>query len=146
MLRKRGDLRAAYALFEPVEQWKALAVAKAREMFVVNRRGPAGLQALLKLLQEYAQGVYMATDYIQAIWSESPDAEYLVDKMYHYLYGIYPPMFPPMIEKIDAMSEQDIEEYFNSIEQRQNSGYREEMRVPVGMDQQVDDHEPLFKR
>jgi len=141
---KGKDLRPAYALFEPVEQWKAVAVAKAGEMFVVNRRGPAELQNFLKLLQEYAQGVYMATDYIQAIWTESPDAEYLVDKMYHYLYNIYPPMFPSMLEKIDAMSEQDVEEYFNSIEQPQNQRHQVEMSVPVHPDQQAGEHDPLF--
>ncbi len=141
-----GDLRAAYALLEPVEQWKAVAVSKAGEMFFVNKRGPAGLPNLLILLQEYAQAVYMATDYIQAIWAKSPDAEYLVDKMYHYLYNIYPPMFPSMIEKIDAMSERDVEEYFNSIEQSQNRKDRAETGVSDCPGQQADEYETLFTR
>lgn len=110
---KGGDLRAAYALFDPVQQWKATALEKAGAMYTASRQGPDGLLPFLKLLQEYCQGVYVATDYIQRIWTECPDSEYMVDKMYHYLYDIYPPIFPSMIERIDSMSDREIEEYFS---------------------------------
>ncbi len=140
---KGEDLQGIYALFDPVEQWKAMALDKAGEMFNINRQGAAGLQDLLKLLQEYSQGVYMATDYIQAIWSKSPDTEYLVDKMYHYLYEIYPPQFPAMLDRIDVMNEQDVEDYFASLKQPQDSGHRENTRVIVQPDRQGD-HQELF--
>ncbi|TYO96934.1 glycoside hydrolase [Desulfallas thermosapovorans] len=136
--REKGkDLQAVYALFDPVEQWKEMALDRARQMFVVNRRGAAGLEDFLKLLREYSQGVYMATDYIQAIWSKSPDTEYLVDKMYHYLYKIYPPLFPAMLDKIDAMDEQDVEDYFLRREKPRG----ETTGVPFKLNRQGDQQE-----
>jgi hypothetical protein len=110
---KEADLRVAYSLFDTIEQWKKMALQKAGELYLRNQQGLAELDKLIILLMEYSKGVYMATDYIQKIWWEVPDANYLVAKMYHYLYNVYPPLFPSMIETIDAMKETEVKEYFS---------------------------------
>jgi len=133
---KGGDLRVAYALFDTVEQWRDMALKNAGELYLANRQGPAELHSLIKLLMAYSQEVYVATDYIQKIWSESPDAEYLVDKMYHYLYRIYPPIFPSMIEIIDSMKDKEVEEYFSGGFHQQPHWHRQEEKLaPVQADE-----------
>lgn len=108
------DLSGAYALFPKIEKWKRVALKKARELYQVYRRTPHDLYSFLRLLQEYSQAVYMATDKIQRIWAESGNADFLVEKMYHYLYDIYPPLFPEMIDRIDSMDGRQVEEYFKA--------------------------------
>lgn len=117
--RERGvDSSAAFKLFPEVEKWKKMALDKARELFLIHRRAPRDLQRFLILLQEYSLAVYMATDCIQRVWGESGNAEFLVEKMYHYLYDLYPPLFPGMIARIDSMDRRDVEEYFQAEEVR----------------------------
>lgn len=106
------NLNEAYVLFDSVEKWKGLALEKAKALYIQNQKGLPDMSQFLILLQEYSQAVYMATDYIQKVWSKVPDVEYMVDKMYHFLYELYPPLFPSMIKRIDNMQETDIEKYF----------------------------------
>jgi hypothetical protein len=109
---KGGELSGAYVLFEEINKWKEKALEKAKELYTVNRSLPCDMHRFLTLLQEYSLAVYMATDCIQRIWEKSGNPEFLVEKMYHYLYDVYPPLFPAMIERIDSMSDQGVEEYF----------------------------------
>lgn len=106
------DTSAAEELFAKVEQWKRIALDKGKDLFLAHRKDPADYHSFLKLLQDYSLALYMATDSIQQVWGEGGNPEFLVAKMYHYLYDIYPPQFPAMIEKIDSMSERDVDEYF----------------------------------
>ncbi len=116
LAEERGaDLSGAYAPIESVFQWKEIAVRKVVELYEVNKKDtdfPSRMQETLTLLQDYSQAVFISTDYIQRIWSEVPDVEFLVDHMYYYLYNLYPPAFPKLIEKIDSLSEEDIEQFF----------------------------------
>ncbi|KXS45623.1 MAG: hypothetical protein AWU54_266 [Candidatus Frackibacter sp. T328-2] len=111
------DLSPAYALFKDVEDWKKEALSKAKKLYTINqsKMTPKNLKEILKLLQDYSQAVYLATDFIQKIWGESSDPEFIVAKMYHYLYDLYPPIFPQMIDTIATMNEKDIEEYFAKL-------------------------------
>lgn len=113
---ERGaDLSSAYAPIESVFQWKEKAVRKVVELYEVNKRDtdfPSRMQETLTLLQEYSQAVFMSTDYIQKIWGEVPDVEFMVDHMYYYLYNLYPPAFPKLMEKIDSLSEEAIDQFF----------------------------------
>lgn len=106
------DLSRAYDLFPEIEKWKEMALEKAREMYCVYKKDSRDLFAFLKLLQGYSLAVYMATDRIQRVWAESGHTDFLVEKMYHYLFKIYPPLFPEMIDRIDSMSMGDVERYF----------------------------------
>ncbi|MCF8010260.1 MAG: glycoside hydrolase [Clostridiales bacterium] len=112
---KGVDLSSAYARFEDVNKWKGVALYKAGELYKASQEGPEGMHRYLLLLQEYSQALYMATDHIQRIWGECPEPEYMVDKMYHYLYEVYPPVFPSMLDRIDSMEMEDVQEYFNSL-------------------------------
>lgn len=107
------DLSAAEKLFAEVENWKRIALDKGRDLFLLYREKPADYHSFLKLLQDYSLAVYMATDSIQRIWGISQDPDLLVDLMYKYLYKIYPPQFPQMVEKIDSLSEEEVDDYFN---------------------------------
>lgn len=100
------------SLFYDIDKLKKKALEKAQALYEINRRGLKDIEGFLSSLQDYCQAVYMATDQIQRVWGQGPEAEYLVEKMYHFLYNLYPPLFPSMLDKIDAMSERDVEEYF----------------------------------
>ncbi len=107
------DLNSANAIFEEVKGCKNEALKKVRELYRLNKDEIPNLEEILKVIQEYSQAVYEATDYMQRIWGQCPDPGFLVDKMYQYLYRLYPPVFPEMLNKIDNMSEEDIMEYFS---------------------------------
>lgn len=123
MAERGGDLSGAYREIEAVNRWKELAVQKARELFAVNENEQATfisrMKQLLSLLQDYSQALFMATEHIQKIWGAMPDVDYMVERMYEYLYEIYPPLFPAMIERIDAMTAPDCAAYFAALEGEQ---------------------------
>lgn len=111
---KGGDFTGAYKIFESVQQWQKKALKAAGTMYKINSStGEMDLAGFIKHTQEYLAAVYLATDQLQRVWAEGPDSEYLVAKMYHYLYEIYPPLFPGMVEKIDSMGANEIREYFS---------------------------------
>lgn len=117
--REEGcDLSSADKEIENAFKWKKEALQKAAELYTVNK-SPAvdyfTLKRMLQLMRDYCQAVFMATDHIQKIWGAVPDQEYLVDKMYEFLYELYPPIFPAMIREIDSMGKGEIEEYFNTL-------------------------------
>ncbi len=115
------DLSAAYAYFSDVKEWKEKALQQAQELYTLNCNGRRGIDKLLQSLQKYSLAVYMATDNLQRIWGKCPDPEFLVDKMYHYLFELYPPIFPRMIKEIDAMTEENVRDYFTA--QKESSAH-----------------------
>lgn len=113
------DLSSADKLIKSVLEWKGQALNKGKALYLLNRNGlDNNIQTFIGELQGYCQAVYMATDFIQQIWGVCPDSEYMVDKMYHYLYRIYPPLFPAMIDRIDTMNSFDIDNYFQTSSPR----------------------------
>ncbi len=120
MAEAGGEFSAAYRAIEEVERWRGVAVQKAKELYSVNgseNMTPiTRMKQLLSLMQEYCQALFMATEQLQRVWGEVPDVDYIVDRMYEYLYELYPPLFPEMINRIDAMSESDVERYFAALE------------------------------
>jgi len=127
MAKEGADLSRAYWEIEQVHQWKEKAVEKAAEMFRVNRDESIPfsyrIKQMLLLMQEYSLAVFMATDYLQKVWGVAPDPEFLVDRMYEYLYRVYPPLFPQMIDRIDAMNEKEIEDYFQEFQREEVNTY-----------------------
>jgi hypothetical protein len=100
---------------EEVFRWKDMAVQRAGELYVLNRSNEEERQRIKKsieLMRDYCQAVFMSTEHIQRIWMKISDTEFAVEKMYEYLYNIYPPIFPGMINRIDAMGPGEIENYF----------------------------------
>ena len=119
-MAERGEFAAVYRFIEEVVRWKEVAVQKASELYRVNMNknmtAITRMKQLLSLMQEYCQALFMATEYLQRVWGEVPDAEFMVDRMYEYLYEIYPPLFPEMINRIDALTENEVERYFAALE------------------------------
>lgn len=98
--------------------WRNRAVGKAIKFYEINRESELTREKLeesINVLKEYSLAVYMATDYLQKIWGLSPDTELMVEKMYEYLYELYPPMFPYILDNIDSMEEEDVKEYFSAL-------------------------------
>ncbi|MFW5999017.1 MAG: glycoside hydrolase, partial [Halanaerobiaceae bacterium] len=109
------ELNQVYSLFNETESWKNKSLQAVQNIYYLNQQGISSLNSLLIKIQDYCQAVYLATNTIQKIWGESPDPEFLVEKMYKYLYDLYPPVFPSMLEKIDNMTEKEIEKYFKNL-------------------------------
>src|SRR5690606_38290350 len=119
MAEHGGDLSEAYREIEEVNRWKEVAVQKAKELYTVNGNENMTLvskmKQLISLVQDYCQALFMATEHIQKVWGVVPDVEYLVDRMYEYLYDIYPPLFPAMIRRIDAMTAPEVKAFFAGL-------------------------------
>jgi hypothetical protein len=49
----------------------------------------------------------MSLDHMQRVWSRSRNVDYVLLKMYDYLYEIYPPRFPAILES--TLSEEELE-------------------------------------
>lgn len=120
MADRGGEFSEVYRFIEEVTRWKKVAVQKAAALYSVNLNenitAVTRMKQLLSLMQEYCQALFMATEYLQKIWGELPDVDYMVDRMYEYLYEIYPPLFPEMVNRIDGMSEEEVERYFAALE------------------------------
>ncbi len=73
------------------------------------------LRRLLLLFREHCEAVFMATEHLQKIWGLAGDTDFLVDRMYDYLYNLYPPLFPEMLDRIDSMDESGCAAYFAAL-------------------------------
>jgi len=110
---------SAYQELEHIFKWKKIAVQKAVELYKLNKRGLDGAEKVkkaLELMRDFCQGVFMSTEHIQRLWGKVKDTEFMVEKMYEYLYDLYPPLFPSLVDKIDALEPSQIEEFFVGLE------------------------------
>jgi len=57
-------------------------------------------QDLLMALREHCRYMFLALDRLQRAWGKAPDVEFLVTAMYKYLYEIYPPKWPTILEEV----------------------------------------------
>ncbi|MGI6308398.1 MAG: glycoside hydrolase [Dethiobacteria bacterium] len=115
---KGEDLAAQYQEIGEALKWKELAVGKAVELYDVNKSNldwPEKMEKILLALRDYCQAVFMSTEHIQRIWGKIPDTEFMVEKMYKYLYEIYPPLFPSMLDELDSLGPQEIEDFFAAL-------------------------------
>jgi len=126
MAEHGGDLSEAYREIEEVNRWKEVAVQKAKELYTVNGNENMTLvskmKQLISLVQDYCQALFMATDHLQRVWGVVPNVEHMVDRMYEYLYDLYPPLFPAMIRRIDAMTASEVEAYFAGLGEPEPAG------------------------
>jgi hypothetical protein len=56
---------------------------------------------LLARLREHCRAMFLSLDHVQRAWGKGGDSGFLVEKMYLYLYDLYPPLFPKLMEKIE---------------------------------------------
>ncbi|MBI2877750.1 MAG: glycoside hydrolase, partial [Candidatus Tectomicrobia bacterium] len=57
-------------------------------------------QELLVALREHCRYTFLSLDRLQRAWGKAPDVEFLVMAMYKYLYEIYPPRWPAILEEV----------------------------------------------
>jgi hypothetical protein len=57
---------------------------------------------LLERVREHCRGMFLSLDHIQRAWGKGGDTEYLVEKMYLYLYDLYPPIFPRLMDEVEG--------------------------------------------
>lgn len=54
----------------------------------------------LERLRDHCRAMFLSFDHIQRAWSKGGDTGFLVEKMYLYLYDLYPPLFPRILEEV----------------------------------------------
>ncbi|MBI4187426.1 MAG: glycoside hydrolase [Chloroflexi bacterium] len=65
------------------------------------------LRGLLTNFREYCRAVFISLDHLQRVWGRSNNVERVLLKMYDYLFALYPPLFPSILES--TLSEEEIE-------------------------------------
>jgi hypothetical protein len=110
-----SDFRDAFRELSRAREWREearLSILKARfhvqrfplceaEMYLNELRG------LLTEFRDYCRAVFISLDHLQRVWSRSGNTEYLLLKMYDYLFELYPPRFPAILE--GTLTEEEIE-------------------------------------
>ena len=64
------------------------------------------LHGLLTNFRDYCRAVFISLDHLQRVWSRSGNVERLLLKMYDYLFELYPPRFPAILES--TLTEEEI--------------------------------------
>jgi hypothetical protein len=116
---KGEELTAQYQEIGKALEWKETAVGKAVELYDVNKSElawPQKMEKILLAMRDYCQAVFMSTEHLQKIWGNMPDTEFMVEKMYEYLYEIYPPLFPSLLDELDSMGPREIEDFFANLQ------------------------------
>ena len=55
----------------------------------------------LEKIREYSRCVFISTDHIQRAWMHAQDTDTLLISMYNYLYDLYPPKLPAILDEIN---------------------------------------------
>jgi hypothetical protein len=79
-----------------------------RLQFATGVRFMTELRRLLINFREYCRAVFISIDYIQRTWVKAGDVDTILTVMYDYLYRLYPPKFPDILES--TMSEEELEQ------------------------------------
>jgi hypothetical protein len=64
------------------------------------------LRELLTAFRDYCRAVFVSLDHLQRVWSRSRNIEHVLLKMYDYLFELYPPKFPAILES--TLSDKEI--------------------------------------
>lgn len=65
------------------------------------------LRRLLSNFRDYCRAVFISIDYIQRTWVKAGDVDSVLNTMYVYLYRLYPPKFPAILES--TLTEEEIQ-------------------------------------
>ncbi len=66
-----------------------------------------GMRGLLEGFRDYCRAVFVSLDHLQRVWARSGDTDRLLLKMYDYLFEVYPPRFPAILER--TLTEEELE-------------------------------------
>jgi hypothetical protein len=110
-----GEYRDAFRELSQAMKWRKEAshsILKAR--FHAQRlslseatRHSDELRGLLTNFREYCRAVFISLDHLQRVWSCSGNADRLLLKMYDYLFQLYPPRFPAILQS--TLTDEEIE-------------------------------------
>lgn len=65
------------------------------------------MRGLLTGFRDYCRAVFVSLDHLQRVWARSGNADRLLLKMYDYLFEVYPPRFPAILER--TLTEEELE-------------------------------------
>lgn len=105
---ERGlDISAALEKLQHAQSYRELAVTHIdaaeqiyRDKLFRNVKDNDAWISFLEKVREYTRDVFISTDQIQRAWGQGHDTDALVISMYKYLYDLYPPKFPAIIEEV----------------------------------------------
>lgn len=107
-----GDFSEAFRELDYAGHFREDAMLKAREAGeLYGELEEAGFDGqelwarLLIKLRDHCRAMFLSLDHIQRAWGKGGDTEYLVEKMYLYLYDLYPPLFPRLLEQVGRPEE-----------------------------------------
>ncbi len=64
-------------------------------------RTPALWQRVLLETREHCRNVFLSLDHLQRTWMAAGEVDFLLEAMYRYLYDLYPPRFPEILDEVD---------------------------------------------
>jgi hypothetical protein len=79
-----------------------------RLQFATGGRFVTELRRLLINFREYCRSVFISIDHIQRTWVKAGDVATVLTAMYEYLYRLYPPKFPAILQS--TLSEEELQE------------------------------------
>ncbi|MEW6142773.1 MAG: glycoside hydrolase [Chloroflexota bacterium] len=56
------------------------------------------LRGLLPAFRDYCRAGFVSLDHLQRVWMRSGKTEFVLQRMYDYLFELYPPLFPGILE------------------------------------------------
>ncbi len=65
-------------------------------------RNPSRWKEVLTEVREYCRNFFLSLDHIQRTWIAAGETDLLIESMYRYLYDLYPPLFPEILEQVDS--------------------------------------------
>lgn len=66
------------------------------------------LRHLLSDFRDYCRAGFISIDYIQRTWVKAGDVDSVLVTRYEYLYRLYPPKFPAILES--TLTEEELQE------------------------------------
>jgi hypothetical protein len=72
-----------------------------------SARQSEDLRGLMTGFRDYCRAVFISLDHLQRVWARSGDVDRVLLKMYDYLFEVYPPRFPAILES--TLTEQELE-------------------------------------
>jgi hypothetical protein len=64
-------------------------------------RNPGRWQRFLLEAREHCRNVFLSLDHLQRTWIAAGEVDALLEGMYRYLYDLYPPRFPEILDEVD---------------------------------------------
>jgi len=55
--------------------------------------------------REHCRNVFLSLDHLQRTWMAGGETDFMIDAMYRYLYDLYPPRFPEILDEVDRGTE-----------------------------------------